>query len=329
MTSGGPDSALRRTLADIASTASHAPSKHNAQPWRFLVREEALEVWPDPMRALPGTDPHSRELVIGCATAAETALVLARAEGLDVVVDVLPDGTAGPILRLRVRGTRPSTGRDRALADAVLARHTDRGPLDATRLPAEAPFLLQEASLGECAQLVLVTTEGQRRALSRLLLEADHRLAGTCSATEEVTTWSRPAGSPARDGVPSSSSRGAAASYGAAFVQRDFSLPGSVPAHARAGTDRPLIGVITTRADTAADWVAAGRALARVLLEVTLAGGNASFLNQVVEVAQTRLALRQELDIADWPQLVLRLGVGGDVDVTARRLAHDVVVQVR
>jgi hypothetical protein len=44
-----------------------------------------------------------------------------------------------------------------------------------------------------------------------------------------------------------------------------------------------------------------------------VAGVSASFLNQPLEIAATRAALRHELALPGFPQVVLRLGVGADV----------------
>ncbi|MCU1693420.1 MAG: nitroreductase [Frankiales bacterium] len=325
----GTDTPLRQQLARLAAAAGRAPSKHNTQPWRFVVRSDALEVWPDPARLLPETDPHRRELVLSCGAAAQTALVLARADGLDVRVSALPDGTAGPVARLSVLGTLQAQPHDTELAAAVGRRHTDRGPLDAARLPAATPFLLQQAAADHGAELRLVSAPGEVASVARLLLEADHRLALRRSPREEVRAWSRPAGSEQADGVAASATRGARASYEAAFVQRDFSLPGSVPLHDRSGPDRPLLAVLTTARDRPSDRVDAGRAVAQLLLELTLAGGAASFLDQVVEDDVGRSALREALGGSGWPQLVLRVGVGGHVPASRRRPADDVVVQGR
>ena len=86
--------------------------------------------------------------------------------------------------------------------------------------------------------------------------------------------------------------------------------------------------MLTKPADHSQDWVAAGRALVQLLLELELAGGAASFLDQVVEDPASRTRLQDVLGSTAWPQLVLRVGIGGDVPPSARRCAHETVVQV-
>ena len=56
-----------------------------------------------------------------------------------------------------------------------------------------------------------------------------------------------------------------------------------------------------------------------VLLQVTLAGGNASYLNQPIEDVAMRAELRDHLQLEGFAQLVLRIGVGAAVPPTPRR----------
>jgi hypothetical protein len=68
-----------------------------------------------------------------------------------------------------------------------------------------------------------------------------------------------------------------------------------------------------TDADEPADWLAAGQALARVLLRARTADVWASFLNQPIELPATRLQLPHIIGRPGFPQLIVRLGYGADV----------------
>jgi hypothetical protein len=127
--------------------------------------------------------------------------------------------------------------------------------------------------------------------------------------------------------VPADRTRGAASSYRAEFVQRDFSTPTSAPSEDRGGNDHPLVGVLCTTRDLPANWVQAGEALMAVLLQATLAGANASYLNQPIEDTALRTQLREHLWLPGVPQAVLRIGVGAEVAPTPRRPLDDVVVR--
>ena len=49
--------------------AVRAPSLHNTQPWRFRLRDGAIEVLVDPARRLPATDPSGWGARIACGAA--------------------------------------------------------------------------------------------------------------------------------------------------------------------------------------------------------------------------------------------------------------------
>jgi nitroreductase len=314
---GGSDS---DRFAWYAAVARWAPSKHNTQPWRFVVRDgTALEIWADPMRMLPLTDPHRRELVISCGAAAELACVAARALGRLPHVTLLPDESGSLLARVTENGPHETSPFDLAMLAAVAVRRTDRGPLDARHLPAALPFRLQTLAAQLDTSLRLVSREGDRATLARLVERADRLLAQRGTVDRELIPWLREPGDHRGDGVPTDHTRGAAASARAEFVQRDFSTHHSRPAHDRPDPDHPMVAVLCTPEDSVVDWLHAGRALGAVLLEAATEGASASYLNQPVEEPAIRAELRDQLALPGIPQLVLRMGVGGAVPPTPRR----------
>jgi len=316
--------ALVERLRLYAAAARTAPSKHNAQPWRFRIADGALQLLPDRSRLMPATDPEGRELLVSCGAAVHAAVVAAAALGVRLEVARLPEGADGPVAVLREGPALAPTELDRARVDALLHRHTDRGPLDAGALPPSLPFDVQDAATRHGCVLRLVRTEGERRTFAQVLDLADRQLVRRPEVVEEVRSWTRSPVQGERDGVPAGATRGSGAAS-APFPQRDFSLPGVAAQHERPGVDAPLVGVLCTPADRPPDWVVAGEALMDVLLTVTLAGGSASYLNQALEQRHTRDLLRSELALPGAPQVVLRLGAGGPVAATPRRALQDLL----
>jgi len=349
-------------LSWCAAVARWAPSKHNTQPWRFVLQDEVLDVWTDPSRILANTDSHRREMLISCGAAVHFACVAARSLGYQPFVELLPRGAGGPAARLtavgrcdvtdgvaaRSLGYQPfvellprgaggpaarltAVGRcdvtddDRGLLGAVRDRRTDRGPLDGDALPVGLPFLLQSAAAANGAELRLVSTPGDRATLAALVASADRLLVRTGHYDAELAPWLREPGDLRRDGVLTDHTRGAAASYRAEFVQRDFFSSTSQPARYQRRPDRPLLGVLSTQTDDPPSWLRAGQALGAVLLRAALAGAHASYLNQPVEHGPSRVLLHDQLELDGVAQLVLRIGVGSQVTPAARRGIDDVV----
>ncbi len=320
---------LPARLAFYAGVARWAPSKHNSQPWRFVLRPACLEVWADPARLLPETDARHRELVLSCGAALHLAAVAARATGRRPAVTLLPEGDGALMGRLEEAGDWTTTDADRALLAAVPGRRTDRGPLDGQLLAAGLPFLLQDAATAEGAVLRLVATPGDRATLADLVVRADRLLVRRPGTDRELAHWLREPGDPRHDGVPTDHTRGPAESYRAEFVQRDFSSERSRPAASRGVADRPLVAVLCTPGDGPRDWLVAGQALAAVLLLAQVEGAHASYLNQPVEEPAVRVLLRDQLTLPGPAQMVVRLGLGSDVTPPPRRGVHDVTFTVR
>ena len=79
--------------------------------------------------------------------------------------------------------------------------------------------------------------------------------------------------------------------------------------------------------DGPADWLRAGEALERVLLEITRHGYAASPLTQVTEVPSARAQLRSELGLAGYPHVLLRIGRAPATPGARRRRLVDVLVE--
>ena len=77
--------------------ATLAPSVHNTQPWRFVLRPGVLDVYADRSRQLLVLDPTGRQLHLSIGCAAFNARVSLAASGTSPAVRRLPD-PAQPML---------------------------------------------------------------------------------------------------------------------------------------------------------------------------------------------------------------------------------------
>jgi hypothetical protein len=88
----------------------------------------------------------------------------------------------------------------------------------------------------------------------------------------------------------------------------------------------PVLAVLGTAADSPADRLRAGQAVAHHLLHITAAGLSASFLNQPNEVPPLRQRLAECIAKPGWPQMLLRLGYGPPATHTPRLAVADVLI---
>ncbi|HET7460680.1 MAG TPA: nitroreductase family protein [Longimicrobium sp.] len=308
-----------------------APSSHNTQPWRFHVCGGAVELYADRTRSLRVVDPRDRELLISCGAALQFLRLAMRRFGHAGEVALFPDRQDHDLLAVVSLGGRcePSVEELR-LFDAIPARHTHRGDFAERRVPSEVVDSLFDAAAGEGAWLMAVEDRGHRSAVAYLARQGDQVQFADPEFRGELARWIRPNGTHEHDGMPGYA-------FGIPDVVSPFApaVVGALNLGAiwggrsrQAVENAPLLAVLGTARNGPAAWVAAGQALARVLLRAAAEGIGASFLNQPCEVPLLRLRLRDVLGTAGWPQLVLRLGYPhAEPRATPRRPVHEVLAQ--
>ncbi len=314
-------------LAWAVQYAILAPSSHNSQPWRFHVEGDALELYADRTRALPVVDPRDRELEMSCGAALFCLRAALRKVGRSVVADVLPDPNDPDLLaRISLCDCSEPALDEKWLFWAMRTRRTNRRRYERTPVPEELLSALEAAALAEGARLVVLRGEAERKKLAQLVATADRLQASDRSFRHELASWLHPNRADALDGMPGSAfGHSELASSVGPLVVRTFDWGrGRAAKDEQLALGSPVLAILATEGDGRADWLAAGQALARVLLRATAEDVVASFLNQPLEVEELRPEVAA-LTGGGSPQLVLRFGYAKQVPGTPRRPVEDVV----
>lgn len=222
-------------------------------------------------------------------------------------------------------------GAPAALHPAVHARHTVRLPFTDHPIPPVVRAELVAAATAEGGELSF-PRGSHRQLVLDLTRDAegyDHMDAGR---EAERQRWLRPApdtGADDRqrgthDGVPATAF-GPVPASGPAPV-RDFAGRAALAGRRVADFERyPQIALLRTRGDHPLDWLLAGQALERVLLEATRHGLRASFATQALEFPELRWLLRDPQSGPGHVHMVLRLGYGPPGTPTPRRPLREVL----
>jgi nitroreductase len=308
-------------LQACLAAAVQAPSIHNTQPWRFVLHTHAIDLHADLGRQLPVVDPTGRALHISCGAALLNLRLAIADSGRHSRVTLLPD-RAMPAHLATVWVDRPrevSEG-DRRLARAIWRRHTCREPFADRPLPDSLRDGLIDAARHEDARLRFVEHE-ECDALLAVVRSAESRERRDPAYRAELSAWTGGDGQ-RDDGVPVSA-------YGSWSVMeilplRDFAVGKPVVRRAARFESKPTIAVLSVFGDEPPDWVRAGMALERVLLEATASGLASSMMTQPLDIPDLRdlLAGRSPLEA---PQAILRLGVGPPGAASPRRPLDEVV----
>ena len=287
----------------IVALACRAPSVYNTQPWAWRLRPDGMDLYADHQRRLATADPDGRELVISCGAALHHAQVVARAMGWTPTVHRLPDPSA-PALLAEVR-LAPAVPPRTAAGDlaALQDRCTDRRRFTSWPVPDDRLQRLADEAQAWDTGAVALTEVTARFRVELLVSRALQLLSRDPDVAAEQRQWlDRRRG----DGVPT-----------ATIPDR----PGPVESHrSRFGVGsledagRDIEGsdgliVLCTETDGHEAWLRCGEGLSALWLHAVRQGLSVVPLTQVVEVPETRAALRHDVlgGLAE-PLLLVRVG---------------------
>ncbi|MFI8091046.1 Acg family FMN-binding oxidoreductase [Streptomyces sp. NPDC086080] len=320
-----------RTAATLVAAATAAPSMHNAQPWlfRYLSAERLLLLRADPERAMPHSDPDSRSLHLGCGAALFNLRVATAHADLVADTDLLPE-PGDPLLLAAVRLSaplphRPADTELSRLYPAVRQRHTSRHPFAEKDIPADVRAALEKAAAQEGAELLFPGSWHAETVLD-LVRDAESRDVVAPVPNEDVLRWTRlgDEADTAVDGIPEYAF--GPRKLGGRAPLRDFAGRRTVADRGTTAFENiPHLALLSTRGDGPADWLRAGQAMQRVLLEATLADLATSLTSHALEDRALRLLARDPASGIGQVHMVLRLGYGPRGPATPRRPVKDVL----
>jgi hypothetical protein len=306
-----------------------APSSHNAQPWKFLVRDNGVEVYADYTRRLPVADPGNREVFMSIGTALFNLRVAARHFGFECCIDYNHGADSDSPLAF-VGLTRPiqNAGSSEPLFPEIVRRHTNRKPFLMARIADST--LAQFRIIGAQSRSALfISTDGKiNRGVADLVAQADRVQQADPLFRSELAGWIRPNFTQKRDGMTGASfGASGMASILAPWATKVLDL-GNI----RATNDKNLCAdapglIVIYSEDALPCWLEAGELLEHLLLSITKAGVRYSFFNMPIEIPELRIKLRGLLGLPAWPQLLLRIGYCLEDPVcTPRRSIEEVII---
>lgn len=279
-----------------AVRATLAPSLYNTQPWRLQLAAERLGLVADRDRQLPVHDPTGRQLIISCGCAVFNARVSLAADRVPIAVDRFPAGVAAQLAVISVDDVSTVADSTLPMLDKVVeSRRTNTRPFTADRIPDDLFAQLQNAAAQEGAALLplgaaeSVFVDAQLcQAVTVMQLDPAYRA--------ELRAW-----------------RG----------EHDLETPLLGNKAGSPGAERSAL-IITDR-DGPVDWLRAGEALERVLLEVSRTGYAAGLSSQIAEVPSVRTRLRRALQLDGYPHVLLRIGIAPASPATRRRRLREMI----
>lgn len=325
--------ALRAPLADAPSAhdliryATLAPNGHNTQPWRFRIGDRQIDIMPDFSRRTAVVDPDDHHLFVSLGAAAETLSLASAARGMPGTVAFDPRNSGSVAVRFERARPAPSP-----LFDAITRRQSTRAAYDGRAIPTRDLDTLVKAAAVPGVGLVLLTDRRRIDRLSDLVLAGNTLQRTNPAFVRELKSWLRfNPGAALRtgDGLYSAASGNPALPDWLGPHAFDWISTARSENQAYASQLRSSAGVavFVGLRETAADWVAVGRACQRFALQATALGLKHAFINQPVEVPTLCADLAALVGMPGRrPDIVMRFGYGPELPWSLRRPVNAVIV---
>lgn len=312
-------------MQELIRYATLAANGHNTQPWKFAMKETAIEIHPDYTRRLSVVDPDDRELWISLGCALENLLVAASAVGY--AFEVTYPGTAD-FIHIRLETGKPQQS---ALFEAIPLRQTTRSEYDGQSISTEVLEQVQTLPLEPGVNLHFVTQPAGLETVLEYVNQGNLHQYDDKEFINELIYWLRFNKKDALttlDGLYSvcSGNPNVPRWLGRMFVA------GTNPqqqADSDAKKLRSSAGavVVTSEAEDKTAWVRTGQVYERLSLKMTALNTKSALLNQPVEVPDLRSQFQSAMELgASLPQLLVRFGYADPLPRSLRRPVEQVLM---
>ncbi len=295
----------------IVAVANRAPSIHNTQPWLWQLHPAHLSLRADRDRQLRVADPDGHSLMISCGAALALTELGLRTLGREVVTTRLPDPADPDLLaEFRLGQAQPATARELELYAAAQRRQSDRRPFTSEDVLPETVEVLRAAADGLGVHTDFPVRDEQRVNLAVAVSWADRTEARDPEYLAEMNRWLRES-DVRTDGIPAGAIPHVPPGQGrhTDVPLRDFEIGVSGRLLIERDVDeRPLIAVLFTDSDTAAEQLRVGEAMMRLMLEAELLGLGSCPLSQAVDLVAFRNRVRTLMGWQGLPQMMVRIG---------------------
>ncbi len=312
-------------MREMIRYATLAPNGHNTQPWKFAIKENAIEIYPDYSRQLPVVDPDHRELWISLGCALENLLLAAAASGYATNV-LYPNANEVITVNLTKDAPQPNP-----LVKVIPIRQNTRSEYDGQPVNQADLNLLQEIQ-GEPGVVTKFLTDTKKIETALEYVNQGNLVQYADTAfLNELIEWLRFNKKEAlrsRDGLYSRCSGNPEVPrwLGKSFVS------GTKPqqqADLDAKKLRSSSGavVIASDADDLTGWVRTGQVYERLALQMTARNIKSALLNQPIEVSSIRSQFQSAMGLENAkPQLLVRFGYADPLPHSLRRPVEEVLI---
>jgi hypothetical protein len=313
-------------MVELVRYATLAPNGHNTQPWKFAIKENAIEIHPDLTRHLPAVDPNERELWISLGCALENLIVSARATGYEAEV-TYPD--AVDFIRIDLTTNAPQGG---TLFDAIPLRQNIRSEYDGQPIKTSDLDDIQTLPLEPDVALHFVSSPADIEKVLEYVNQGNLIQYADQAFVDELIHWLRFNKKEALfslDGLYSlCTGNPEVPGWLGRMIVAGIKPQGQADADAKKLRSSPGAVVVASDSEDKTAWVRTGQVYERMALKMTSLNIKSAFLNQPIEVTEVRGQFQNAMGLGTaLPQLLVRFGYADVMPFSVRRAVEQVLIK--
>lgn len=317
----------KKTISQLISYATKAPSGHNTQAWRFVIEDNDLCIYPDFERALPFADGDNHELYISLGCALENILLAAPTFHVSPAYSIQE---ADSLYYIRIHLKSELVEEESVLFEYITSRQVDRGAYENKEIPADIKKLLNDNFSNDYVDIHLFSKNEINDLQPHINAAIDYQYSNN-EFKNELIRWmrfNRKSAMKTADGLWSASLGipSAGSHLGPLFIK------GLVTAKSEKKRWNKLIKNSEGFAMFVADkndpihWIETGREFQRFGLTLTKYNISHSHMNMPCEVDHIREKMAKDLSLNQkYPMLIIRFGYGQTKPYSFRRSIYEVI----
>lgn len=319
----------QETFLKIIRSAIKAPSGHNTQPWLFAKEDDGLRIVPDFSRSLPVADPEYRELFISLGCAAETAIIAAKFYGYHAEWKLDMPENQGTIKIMLAKNDNPEQPE---LFSFINLRQTTRNLYSDRAVSDDDLKKLTQITSASGCEVGFYAGQEEINTLVPYIFEANALQMSNPNFKNELIHWLRFSEMEAMqkgDGLYAASIGMPSLGHTiGSFVFKYYVSARSEEKRLLKQVQKTaLVAMFTTQNNTFVDWIKTGMIFQRFALTATKLGLSHSYINLPCQIPQVRDKMMNDLGLAGFPQLLIRLGYAQRMPFSFRRRVYDVILR--
>jgi len=312
----------KQLYSHLVSWAILAPSSHNTQPWKFIIKpkKNIIDICLDKSQILPNSDKHERQAFISIGCAAENLILAARYYGVAPSVKYIGEKYPLPTIRIHLNEEEATPPKEKTKSNiflgAMKTRMMNRSKYDALRpIPSILLKQFKETASSFGAKLDLVSDIKMRSAIAELQYTADKSAVADGDFRKELGAFLLPNNTPNGRSMPGNTfglSEKMTVKLSSALQEEgsfDPDLAYGFAASERDGIrSSPLVCILSVAKDKAEWWLKTGRALEKMALLAEIQKVNIAVHAALIEKEMFTDLLKLRLQGTQRPAALFRVG---------------------